>query len=89
MQSKEWEPYLQQSLLDGAMDEETYLELMARSSRGEVPNLVFDTLVPRFRDDLEALELLVNKETPPVISDRVSLILTVIYAFKDASGIGI
>jgi hypothetical protein len=69
------------------MDEDTYVEMMARLSGGEVPNLVFDTLVTRFRDDLEALGLLVDKETPPVISDRVSRILTVIYAFMDASGL--
>jgi hypothetical protein len=88
MQSREWEPYLQQALLDGSMNEDTYFEMMSRSTIGEAPSLVFDTLVKRFRDDLAALELLMDKDTPPIISDRVSRILTVIYAFTDASGLG-
>jgi hypothetical protein len=84
MQAKEWEPYLQQSLLDGTMDEDTYFKMMSCSTEGEAPEIVFDTLVKSFPDDLAALD----KDTPPVISDRVSRILTVIYAFTDASGLG-
>jgi hypothetical protein len=70
------------------MDEDTYFEMMSRSSGGEAPGIVYDTFVKRFRDDLAALEMLLDKDTPPVISDRVSRILTVIYAFTDASGLG-
>jgi hypothetical protein len=62
--------------------------MIARSSGDEPPDSVFDTLVTRFRDDLAALKRLLDKETPPIISDRVTHILTVIYAFTDASGLG-
>jgi hypothetical protein len=88
VQAKEWEPYLHQSLQDGSLSEEAYLELISRSSDDEAPILVFDTLVERFKDDLSALERLLSKEDPPIITDRVSRILTVIYAFTDASGLG-
>jgi hypothetical protein len=37
IQTKEWKPYLQQSLLDGAMDADTYVEMLSRSSGGEAP----------------------------------------------------
>jgi hypothetical protein len=79
---------LHQALLDGVLEEDTYCEMIARSSGDEPPSLVFDALVTRFRDDLVALERLLDKETPPIITDRVTRILAVIYAFTDASGLG-
>jgi hypothetical protein len=79
---------MHQALLDGSVTEDTYLEMMGRSSGDEAPELIFDTLVTRFEDDLVALELLLDKDTPPVITDMVSRVLTVIYAFTDASGLG-
>jgi hypothetical protein len=88
VQAREWEPYLHQALLDGVLSDDVYGEMMGRSSGDEAPDLVFDTLVTRFPDDLTALELLLAKETPPVITDMVSRVLTVIYAFTDASGLG-
>jgi hypothetical protein len=88
VQSKEWELYLQQVLLDGSLSEDAYCEMMSRSSDDEPPQLVFDTLVTRFKGDLAALELLFSKETPLVITDRVSRVLTIIYAFTGASGLG-
>jgi hypothetical protein len=88
VEAKEWEPYLHQALLDGSLSDEAYLDLIARSSDNKAPALVFDTLVGCFKDDLAALERLLSKETPPIITDRVSCILTVVYTFTDASGLG-
>jgi hypothetical protein len=88
VQAKEWEPYLQQALLEGSLSEETYAEMIARSSGGDPPSLVYDSLVSRFQDDLAAMERLFAIATPPIISDRVTRFLTVIYAFTDASGLG-
>jgi hypothetical protein len=70
------------------LSEDAYCEMMSRSSEDEPPQLVFDTLATRFKGDLAALELLFSKGTPPVITDRVSRVLTIIYAFTDASGLG-
>jgi hypothetical protein len=88
VQAKEWEPYLQQALLDGTLSEDTYCEMIARSTGGDAPAMVFDAKVTRFLDDLEAMERLMAMDTPPIISDRVSRILSVIFAFTDASGLG-
>jgi hypothetical protein len=88
VQAREWEPYLQQALLNGEITDDDYFKMMSRTTEGEAPDLVFDSLVTRFHDDLEAMELLLSKDSPPIITDRVSRVLLVIYAFTDASGLG-
>jgi hypothetical protein len=44
--------------------------------------------VPRLRFDLEALETLLEAETPAEVVLRASCIFTILYGFADASGKG-
>jgi hypothetical protein len=88
IQTKEWEPYLQDALLKEEISEEMYFELMARSSEDEPPELLFAENVERFQDDLAALEQFFEIEEAPLVVDRVSRLVMVVYGFTDASGLG-
>ena len=88
VQDRDWESYLQEALEKGEIDESDYVEMMSRDGDDEAPDTLNDTAVLRFEDDLSALEMFFQLEAPPLVSDRVSKLALVIYAFTDASGLG-
>jgi hypothetical protein len=88
VQSREWESYLQGALESGELSEEEYCEMMEQEENDEAPDTIFSKSVERFADDLCALEMFFRIDEPPLVSDRVSRLLMVVYAFTDASGLG-
>ena len=81
MTNREWSEYIHKSLREG-QDMDYLSELLEK----EAPSSV--TAVPRLFNDLKALWAIFERETPPEITVRVSKMLTVVYAFGDASGRG-
>jgi hypothetical protein len=88
MQSREWEAYLQGVMENQEITEEEYLDLMTRDGDDKAPAILLSDSVLRFEDDLKALEGFFEIEDPPLVSDRVSKLAMVVYAFTDASGLG-
>jgi hypothetical protein len=89
VKSREWEAYLQTARDTEEISETEYFEMLAQESGSkEAPSTVYSEEVLRFEDDLTALELFFDLEEPPLVSDRVSKLALVVYAFTDASGLG-
>jgi hypothetical protein len=88
VQPREWEAYLQSAMEKGEVTEEEYCDMLSQDGDAEAPTTLFSDSVLRFTDDLGALELFFEIENPPLVSDRVSKLALVIYAFTDASGLG-
>jgi hypothetical protein len=88
VQPKEWEAYLQAAMEKGEVTEDEYMDMMYQDGMDEAPDTLFSEAVLWFEDDLKALEMFFEIEEPPLVSDRVSRLMLVIYAFTDASGLG-
>jgi hypothetical protein len=89
VQDRDWESYLQEALEKGKIDESDYVEMMSwDGDEDKAPDTLDNTAVLHFEDDLSALEMFFQLAAPPLVSDRVSKLAPVIYAFKDASGLG-
>ena len=67
-------------------DEEIDLETNSNNDSG-CPGMV--TASPRLAGDVEALMKMLACESPPVVSLRSKLLVTVVYGFGDASGTGL
>jgi hypothetical protein len=83
MTNKEWSVYRMRNQVEGAESEEEFDEW---THEPEAPTWVFS--VPRFRDDMRALQVFFESEKPPLVMLRSKKILVVIYGFGDASGKG-
>jgi hypothetical protein len=89
VQSREWESYLQGALENGESTEDEYCEMMDQEKDDDTPDTLFSRSVERFPDDLIALETFFRIDEAPLVSDRVSRLMMVVYAFTDASGLGL
>ena len=81
MTNREWSEYIHKSLSEG-QDMNQFIELLEKGSPSSV------SAVPRLFNDLKALWVVFERETPPEIIVKVSTSLMVVYAFGDASGRG-
>jgi hypothetical protein len=88
VQSREWESYLHEAFENGEVTEDEYLEMMNQEENNDAPDRLFSDAVDGFPDDLRALKSFFHIEEPPLVSDRVSRLMLVVYAFTDASGLG-
>jgi hypothetical protein len=88
VQDRDWEAYLQQAVERGELTEDEYISMLFRDEENTAPERLFSSSVLRFADNLETLEQFFEIKAPPVVSDSVSRLAFVIYAFTDASGLG-
>jgi hypothetical protein len=77
------------SLLEkGEISEARYYELLHPPNYQDIKDPLRAKVVPRFLDDLQALELLFDADLPPEALVRSKNIVTLMYGFCDASGRG-
>jgi hypothetical protein len=69
------------------LEDEAQAAMEARMPSGDSPP---DKIkgVPRFFQDLSALQEILSSETPPEVNIQARLIITILYGFADASGKG-
>jgi hypothetical protein len=72
----------------GEISEDDYFDMFTRDGDSEAPATLDDKSVLHFKDDMAALEMFFELKAPPFVSDRVSKLALVIYAFTDASSLG-